>query len=58
MISANSVASNFWYIENEAFVLRQQFLYFLPLPQGQGALRPVFIVADSSCAGYALASPG
>jgi hypothetical protein len=23
---------------------RQHFLYFLPLPQGQGALRPTFIV--------------
>jgi len=23
--------------------LRQHFLYFLPLPQGQGSLRPIFM---------------
>ena len=31
-----------------SYVLIQQFLNFLPLPQGQGSLRPMFIIHFSN----------
>jgi hypothetical protein len=48
MISANSVASSIWDTGVADFLSRQQFLYFLRLPHGQGALRPIFTVWDAS----------
>jgi hypothetical protein len=38
--------------------LPQQFLYFFPLPQGQGSFRPTFFMADAflGCRGPSPAS--
>jgi hypothetical protein len=50
----SSDTSSFWGTGMEAFLARQQFLCFFPLPQGQGALRPIFIVWDSLRASFQL----
>jgi len=44
-ISFGDLSEEFFLLKYErAYLLRpQQFLYFLPEPQGQGSLRPIFL---------------
>jgi len=38
--------------------LPQHFLYFIPLPQGQGSLRPILAVIGVSCEDTSLVGAG
>ena len=41
--SARNAISSFCDQENRSPLCKQQFLYFSPLPQGQGAFLPIFV---------------